>query len=44
MTADDKKLADGEKSENYAWLEEIEKPKGLAVIGAVYNGPKIVEK
>ncbi|XP_024979377.1 plant cysteine oxidase 2-like isoform X2 [Cynara cardunculus var. scolymus] len=44
FSADDKKLDDGEKSEDYAWLEEIEKPKGLAVIGAIYNGPKIVEK
>ncbi|KAJ9540563.1 hypothetical protein OSB04_027069 [Centaurea solstitialis] len=44
FSVDDKKLADGETSENYAWLEEIEKPRGLAVIGAMYNGPKIVEK
>lgn len=44
FSVDDKKLPDDEKTENYAWLEEIDKPAGLAVIGAMYNGPKIVEK
>lgn len=45
-TTDDEKklLPDGEKTENYAWLEEIDKPKGLTVIGAKYSGPKIIEK
>nr|XP_043633986.1 plant cysteine oxidase 2 [Erigeron canadensis] len=40
----DKKLPDDEKTENYAWLEEIDKPAGLSVVGALYNGPKIIEK
>ncbi|KAI3799151.1 hypothetical protein L1987_34441 [Smallanthus sonchifolius] len=35
---------DDEKIKDYAWLEEIDKPAGLSVIGARYNGPKIVEK
>lgn len=44
LSDDEKKLPDGEEIENYAWLEEIDKPKGLSVIGALYNGPKIIEK
>lgn len=32
-----------EEWEGYAWLEEREKPEGLAVVGAPYTGPKIVE-
>lgn len=44
MTVDDQKLPDEEKPENYVWLEEIEKPAGLSVTGAKYNGPKITEK
>ncbi|XP_076901689.1 plant cysteine oxidase 2-like [Bidens hawaiensis] len=44
FSVDDKKLADDEKTEDYAWLEEIDKPAGLLVVGAPYNGPKIVEK
>ncbi|KAK1440815.1 hypothetical protein QVD17_06647 [Tagetes erecta] len=41
---DDKKLPNDEKIENYTWLEEIDKPAGLSVVGAMYNGPKIIEK
>ncbi|XP_038903013.1 plant cysteine oxidase 2 [Benincasa hispida] len=29
--------------ESYAWLEEREKPEDLAAVGAMYEGPKIVE-
>lgn len=43
-TDDEKKIPEGEKIESYAWLEEIDKPKGLSVIGAMYSGPKIIEK
>lgn len=32
-----------EEKEGYAWLQEIEKPEDLAVDGAMYRGPKIVE-
>ncbi|PQQ06760.1 plant cysteine oxidase 2 [Prunus yedoensis var. nudiflora] len=32
-----------EEKEGYAWLQEIEKPGDLAVDGAMYRGPKIVE-
>lgn len=41
---DEKKLPEEEKVENYAWLEEIDKPTGLTVIGAMYSGPKIIQK
>lgn len=44
FTVDDKKLPDDEKIENYAWLEDIDKPASLSVVGAMYNGPKIIEK
>lgn len=44
MTADDKQLPGDDNIKDYAWLEEIDKPAGLSVIGAMYNGPKIVEK
>ncbi|KAK1410155.1 hypothetical protein QVD17_36689 [Tagetes erecta] len=44
FSADDKQLPDGDNIKDYAWLEEIDKPAGLSVIGAMYNGPKIVEK
>ncbi|XP_071706774.1 plant cysteine oxidase 2 isoform X2 [Rutidosis leptorrhynchoides] len=44
FSVDDKKLPEDEKPENYAWLEEIDKPAGLSLVGAPYNGPKIVEK
>ncbi|KAI7731142.1 hypothetical protein M8C21_006550 [Ambrosia artemisiifolia] len=44
FSVDDKKLPDDEKMEDHAWLEEIDKPAGLLVVGAMYNGPKIVEK
>ncbi|KAH7532614.1 hypothetical protein FEM48_Zijuj04G0040200 [Ziziphus jujuba var. spinosa] len=33
-----------EERETYAWLKEREKPEDLAVVGAVYRGPKIVER
>ena len=29
--------------ESYAWLEEREQPEDLAAVGALYEGPKIVE-
>ncbi|KAF3444760.1 hypothetical protein FNV43_RR14453 [Rhamnella rubrinervis] len=32
-----------EEKEGYAWLNEREKPEDLAVVGALYRGPKIVE-
>ncbi|KAF8012991.1 hypothetical protein BT93_I0991 [Corymbia citriodora subsp. variegata] len=32
-----------EEREKYAWLEEREKPPELAVVGAKYRGPKLVE-
>ncbi|KAJ0464840.1 putative rmlC-like cupin domain superfamily, cysteine oxygenase/2-aminoethanethiol dioxygenase [Helianthus annuus] len=44
---DNKQLpGDDEKAKelDYAWLEEIDKPAGLSVVGAPYNGPRIVEK
>ncbi|KAL8240726.1 hypothetical protein R6Q59_014081 [Mikania micrantha] len=44
FSGDDKNLPDDEKTEDYAWLEEIDKPASLSVVGALYNGPKIVEK
>ncbi|KAI7741395.1 hypothetical protein M8C21_000855 [Ambrosia artemisiifolia] len=44
FSAEDKQLPDDEKITEYAWLEEIDKPAGLSVVGALYNGPKIVEK
>lgn len=28
----------------YAWLEEKEKPDDFVVVGAKYNGPKILEQ
>ncbi|XP_030482259.2 plant cysteine oxidase 2 [Cannabis sativa] len=39
------KLPEGEEEqkENYAWLQERILPEGLAVRGAPYTGPKIVE-
>ncbi|KAF5735527.1 2-aminoethanethiol dioxygenase-like [Tripterygium wilfordii] len=33
-----------EEEEGYAWLQEREKPEDLAVVGALYRGPPIVEK
>ncbi|XP_050381531.1 plant cysteine oxidase 2 isoform X1 [Argentina anserina] len=33
-----------EEKEGYAWLQEIEKPDELAVVGELYRGPKIQEK
>ncbi|XWS44270.1 hypothetical protein CRYUN_Cryun15aG0030300 [Craigia yunnanensis] len=33
----------GEEKDKYAWLEESEKPEDLAVVGARYTGPEIVE-
>jgi len=33
-----------EERDGYAWLEEIERPKEVTMVGALYNGPKIVEK
>ncbi|KAL8193496.1 hypothetical protein R6Q57_026631 [Mikania cordata] len=45
FSADDKQMPeDDEKIKDCAWLEEIEKPAGLSVVGAMYNGPKIIEK
>lgn len=44
FSVDEKKVPDDEKIENYSWLEEIDKPAWLTVVGALYNGPKIVEK
>ncbi|KAJ0729461.1 putative cysteamine dioxygenase [Helianthus annuus] len=44
FSVDDKKLPDGEKIEDHAWLEEIDKPASLSVVAAMYNGPKIAEK
>ncbi|XP_076937466.1 plant cysteine oxidase 2-like isoform X2 [Bidens hawaiensis] len=41
---DGKRVADDEKTKDYAWLEEIDKPASLSVVGALYNGPNIVEK
>ncbi|KAJ0100186.1 hypothetical protein Patl1_22143 [Pistacia atlantica] len=32
-----------EEKEGYAWLQEREKPEDLAVVGALYRGPAIVE-
>lgn len=32
-----------EEREGYAWLQEREKLEDFAVVGAVYNGPMIVE-
>lgn len=32
-----------EKKDGFAWLQEREKPHELTVIGAPYNGPKIVD-
>lgn len=32
-----------EERESHAWLQEIEKPDDLAVVGASYRGPKIQE-
>lgn len=31
-----------EEEESYAWLQERDKPEDLAVNGAMYRGPKIV--
>lgn len=37
-------LLDGEdKEEEYAWLEEREKPEEFVVVGASYEGPDIVD-
>ncbi|KAK3036672.1 hypothetical protein RJ639_030241 [Escallonia herrerae] len=33
-----------EEREGYAWLQEKDTPEGLAVDGALYNGPRIVVK
>ncbi|KAF5749014.1 2-aminoethanethiol dioxygenase-like [Tripterygium wilfordii] len=33
-----------EERERYAWLQEREKPEDLAVVGALYRGPQIVDK
>lgn len=38
---------DGEEEEGeggYAWLKEREKPEDHVIVGAHYNGPKIVRK
>ena len=35
-------VAPGE-DEDYAWLEEREKPDDFIVVGARYRGPRIVE-
>ncbi|GMH05139.1 hypothetical protein Nepgr_006979 [Nepenthes gracilis] len=32
-----------DEKESYSWLQEREKPEDLAVVGAIYSGPKIVE-
>ncbi|XWS30289.1 hypothetical protein CRYUN_Cryun24cG0104000 [Craigia yunnanensis] len=32
-----------EEKDKYAWLQEREKPEDLAVVGALYTGPEIVE-
>lgn len=32
-----------DEKDGYAWLEELEKPKDLAVVGDVYRGPRIQE-
>ncbi|KAM7508055.1 hypothetical protein LguiA_018508 [Lonicera macranthoides] len=36
------KVPEEEKEEGYVWLEERDKPEGIAVVGAPYSGPKIV--
>lgn len=33
-----------EEREGHAWLQELEEPKDLEVVGAMYRGPEIVEK
>ncbi|KAL3526496.1 hypothetical protein ACH5RR_011152 [Cinchona calisaya] len=33
-----------EEKDSYAWLEDRDRPKEVTVVGAVYSGPKIVEK
>lgn len=33
-----------EEGDGYAWLEERERPEDVTVVGAAYNGPKILEK
>ncbi|PIA62550.1 hypothetical protein AQUCO_00200514v1 [Aquilegia coerulea] len=30
--------------ENYAWLEEKEKPQNFVVVGALYRGPQVIEE
>ncbi|KAF5176268.1 Plant cysteine oxidase [Thalictrum thalictroides] len=30
--------------ENYAWLEEREKPENFVVVGALYRGPQVIEE
>lgn len=37
-------LVPEEEREGYAWLEERERPKGIAVVRAKYRGPLFVEK
>lgn len=37
------KVPEVEKEEGYVWLEERDKPEGIAVVGALYSGPKIVK-
>lgn len=32
-----------EEREGHAWLKEREKPEDLAVVGAMYRGPRVVE-
>ncbi|XP_010256539.1 PREDICTED: plant cysteine oxidase 2-like [Nelumbo nucifera] len=39
----DERLVPEEEREGYAWLEEIENPENLLVVGAMYRGPRIVE-
>jgi cysteamine dioxygenase len=38
----EKGVVELEDEEKYVWLEEKDKPEGLAVVGALYSGPKIL--
>ncbi|XP_021297601.1 plant cysteine oxidase 2 isoform X2 [Herrania umbratica] len=42
LSVDEITVAEEEK-DKYAWLQEREKPEDLAVVGAPYTGPEIVE-
>lgn len=42
ITVDGKSELENEK-DGFAWLEEREKPRELAVVGAPYRGPKIMD-